>query len=273
MRFPDAKALLLPREGVHCQWQLEPETTDPETVEIDLERSESPSGPWTCLQTLDPMTQFSFTDRTAPWRPKNMAILYRLVGRTRSQGQVVAVSPPFGFQGQLPLDAVEIIRQHNILLRGVNGHVSQTGIKATVYKRRTFGPRCPDCTDAVTKRIVVGQCGSCGGTGFRDRGYYNPIVVYMTFSPHPRVLQLANLGKIEDNETTAFLTNFPLLYAGDMVVEPNEAHWHVKQVDVTERKRTIVHQVIRLRQLDHGDVEYQLLRHVDNQEPEHVHCL
>ena len=265
MRFYDTRALLLPRDGVHVQWQVEPEKTDLDLIELQLQRSESPHGPFIELQVLDPTRIFSWTDRTAPWRPKNFELYYRLAGVEKSTGDVVTTCPAFGFQGRLPLDAVEIIRQHNILLRGVNGHVSLTGIECTVYKRRTFGARCQHCTDENTGQRVISQCRVCGGTGFGDSGYYDPIVVYMSFQPHPRHVQIMNLGKIEDNETVAFMTNFPIMYPGDMVVEPSERHWRVVNIEVTERKRVVVHQLLRLRQLDHNDVEYEVLRHLDNQ--------
>ena len=266
MRFFEQRALLLPREGVHVQWGVEPETDDLEAIEIELTRSESPSGPFALIQTLDPLASFSWTDRTAPWRSKNFELYYQLTGRLRATGDAVSECPPFGFQGQLPLDAVEIIRQHNILLYGVNGHDPLTGIRTTVYKKITFGSRCQACTDQLTKRVVVGQCRACGGTGFRNGGYYLPLAVNMNFQPHPKMLQNTNLGKIEDNETTVFMTNFPIMYPGDMIVEPSEKHWRVAQVDVTERKRVVVHQLLRLRQLDHNDVEYEVLRHLDNGE-------
>lgn len=264
MRFFDQRALLLPREGVHLQWGVEPEAHDLETIEVELGRSESPSGPFTVLQVMDPLAVFAFTDRTVPWRPKNFEIYYQLTGRLRTTGEAVSSCPPFGFQGQLSLDAIEIIRQHNILLYGVNGHDPQTGIRTTVYKRRTFGPRCPECTDQLTQRVTISQCRACGGTGFRGGGYYQPMIVNMNFQPHPKTLQITNLGKIEDNETVAFATNFPIFYPGDMIVEPGEKHWRVIQVEVTERKRVVVHQLLRLRQLDHNDVEYEVFRHLDN---------
>jgi hypothetical protein len=265
MRFYDTRALLLPREGVHLQWCVEPEDTDLTTIEVELQRSESPSGPWVKLQVFNPFDTFAFTDRTVPWKPKSFEIYYQLVGVLKTSGDPVTNCRPFGFQAKLPLDAIEIIRQHNILLKGVNGHEPLTGIETTVYKRRTFGPRCTTCVDAMTGRRAVAQCDVCSGTGFSDRGYYNPIPVAMNLQPHPSAVQITNLGKVEDNETVAFMTNFPIMYPGDMVVEPDEKHWRVVHVDVTERKRVVVHQSLRLRQLDHNDIEYEVLRHLDNQ--------
>lgn len=265
MRFFDTRALLFPRDGVHVQWGVEPEADDLDAIEVELLRSESPSGPFEKLQVFDPVATFSFTDKTAPWRPKNFELYYQLRGVLKANGNVVTDTLPFGFQGRLPIDAVEIIRQHNILLRGVNGHRSLTGIPTTVYKKRTFGARCLECTDAPTGRVVISQCKACGGTGRRGTGYYDPLIVNMNFQPAPSAIQISNLGKLEDNETIAFMTNFPIMYPGDMVVEPDEKHWRVVHVDVTERKRVVVHQLLRLRQLDHNDVEYEVLRHLENQ--------
>jgi len=114
--------------------------------------------------------------------------------------------------------------------------------------------------------VIISQCRACAGTGFRGGGYYSPMIVNMTFQPNPNQVQITNLGKIEDNDTVAFMTNFPVMTPGDLVVEPNESHWRVIQIDVTERKRNIVHQLLKLRQLDHNDIEYEVFRHLDNNE-------
>lgn len=261
MRFYDTHVLVIPRDGVSVQWHLEPEDTDMSSVEVELQRSESPRGPFVTVQTVDPLQTFSFTDRGAPWRPKNWELYYRLVGLNRATGQPVHTGPAFGLQGRLPLDALEIIRQHNILLRGVNGHGPYSGTLCTAYKRRNFGPRCPHCVDSVTGRVTISGCQSCGGTGFSGGGYYAPVDIHVAMQPHPRALQTTPLMRVEENETTALMTNYPVMYSGDILVEPSERHWRVTSVDVTERHRTIVHQTLRLRQLDTNDVEYETLRH------------
>jgi hypothetical protein len=261
MRFCDTLVLFVPRDGARLQWLVEPEDTDLSLVELDVERSESPKGPFENLQTLDPSRVFSFVDRTVPWRPKNWELYYRLVARSRSTGEIVASSHAFGMQGELPLDAIEIIRQHNILLQGINGHPSFTGIDCTIYKRRTFGARCRSCVDASTGRVTISQCRVCGGTGFEKGGYYDPVNAPMSFQPNPRQSRITNLGRLEDNETMAFMTNFPIMSPGDVVVEPSERHWRVNSIDVTERKRVVVHQQLRLEQVDHNDVIYETLPH------------
>jgi ribosomal protein L37AE/L43A len=261
VRFYDQKLLTRPRDGVVVSWLLEPEDTDVSAVEVEIQRSESPDGPFVVVQTVDPMTVFSFTDKGAPWRPKAWELYYRLVSRSRSTGEEVHVGQSFGFQGQLPLDALEIIRQHDILLRGVNDHGPYNGTPCTVYKRRNFGPRCPSCVDSVTNRVTISGCRSCSGTGFAGGGYYAPVDTFIAIQPAPRVVQVTQLMKSEDADTSAYMTNYPVMYPGDLIVEPSDKHWRVTAVDVTERRRTLVKQQLRLRQLDTNDIEYETLRH------------
>jgi hypothetical protein len=261
VRFYDTSVLAQPREGYHVQWRVEPQDDDLSLLELDIQRSESPTSGFVSLQTLDPLTDFSFTDLGAPWRPKNWDIYYRLVAKVRATGGIHYEGLSFGTQGRLPLDALEIIRQHNILLRGLNNQTPLTGIECTIYKKRNFGAQCRSCRDAVTGQIVISQCPECGGTGRANSGYYDPIDVFINLSPHPKFLKLTTLGKLEDNETAAFMTNFPLMYPGDIIVEPSEKHWRVVSIDVTERHRIVVHQGLRLAQVDHNDVVYETLRH------------
>lgn len=261
MRFYDASVLTLPRDGVYTQWRVEPEDTDLSLIEVELQRSESPLGPFVIVQTLDPLRVFSWLDKGAPWRPKNWELYYRLVARLASSGDIVHTGRPFGMHGQLPLDALEIIRQHNVALRGVNGHGPYNGTPCTIYKKRNFGPRCPHCVDSGTGRVTISGCQGCGGTGFSGTGYYDPIDVYIALQPSLNAVQLQALGKIEDNDTTGFMTNYPVMYSGDLIVEPGEQHWRVVSVDTTERHRILVHQTLKLRQLDPNDVEYETLLH------------
>lgn len=262
MRFYDTRLLCLPREGFHVQWRVEPENDDLAAIELEIQRSESPRGPWEVVAVVDPATTFTYTDVTAPWRPKNWSLHYQLVGRLRATGAEVPRSAVVSVHGQLPMDALEIIRQHNLLLRGVNGHRPATGRACTVYKRRNFGFRCRACTDEATGQVVISQCRECGGTGFAGSGYYDAIDdVAMNINPNARATRLTPLSRLQDNETSAFMTNWPLMADGDIVVEDSERHWRVVDVQQTERQRVLVHQVLRLAEVDHNDVVYETLRH------------
>jgi hypothetical protein len=260
VRFFDQRIVLFSRSGVNVQWRIEPEDDDISVLEIEVQRSESPAGPWKTITTVGPLTTATFKDKTVPFRPQNQDISYRLVAKTAATGVVFYEGVPFSLQGELPLDAIEIIRQHKITLEGLNGHESVRGVQCTLYQRRHYGPKCRRCTDGLTGRIVMSNCKECSGTGVVG-GFFDPIEVSMNVNPYPTQLQLANVGKIEPNETQIFMTNFPIMYSGDIIVEPSEKHWRVVRSETTERKRTVVHQVLIVTQLKPDDITHETLLH------------
>jgi hypothetical protein len=260
VRFFDQRIVLFSRSGVNVQWRIEPEDDDIALLELEVQRSESPAGPWKTLTTVSPLTSSVFKDKTVPFRPQNQDISYRLVAKTAATGVVFHEGVPFSLQGALPLDAIEIIRQHRILLEGLNGHESVRGLECTTYQRRHFGPRCRRCTDALSARVVISNCKECSGTGTVG-GYFDPANVFMNINPYPKQVQLANVGKLEPSDTQVFMTNFPIMYPGDIIVEPSEKHWRVVRSEPTERKRTVVHQTLTVTQLKPDDITHETLLH------------
>lgn len=266
MLFTDLAVVLFNRDGHQIQWRWEPQETDPGTVEFELLRAEGPDGPYDTIATLDPETDFSFFDKTAPFRIQNQVIYYRVRVVLRATGAEVGLSPAFGTQsGPLPQDALLIIEQQNIMLEGVNGHVPTKGIPGgvTIYRKRNFGRACTECRDAVTGRIVVSDCRTCHGTGKLD-GFYSPVNVGMNISPYAANIRRLNLQKVEDCETVGVMNNYPVVFPGDILVEPNEKHWQVNRVDVRERHRILVRQILYLSQLKPDDIAHETLRHVSH---------
>jgi len=260
MRFYDQRIVIFSRVGAQIQWEVEAEATVLSNVEVEIQRSEAELGPFKTLRTVDILDTFSFIDKLVPFRAQNQIIHYRLVARDKSTGDLVQQGNTFSLLGQLPLDALEIIRQHRVLLEGLNGHPPLRGIECTIYKKRNFGPPCRSCTDALTGHVVVSNCKECHGTG-KVLGYYNPINAFLNIQPYPVNLQLTNFGKIEPSDSQMFLTNFPVLYSGDVIVEPSEKHWRVVRIDVTERQRTLVHQLASVTQLKPDDIVHETLLH------------
>lgn len=265
MIWVDTTVILFSKDGHYLQWRWDPQSTNPSTVEMEVLRSESPDGPFDHVATVDPRSVFSFFDKTGPTRPQNGGIYYRLRAVLKTNGEEVAISAAFGVQGDLPLDALEIIRQQRVVLEGVNGHKPIKGIPGgvTIYKKRNFGMKCPDCVDAVTGRIAVSNCRLCHGSGKVD-GYFDPINVGMNILPYSVALKLWNLGKSEDSDTVAQMNNFPVMYPGDILVEPNEKHWRVTRMEPRERHRTTVRQILYLTQVKPDDIIHETLRHISH---------
>lgn len=260
MLFFDTSVVLFSRDGLQVQWRWDPQGTDPTTVELEVQRSGSPVGPWSQLSVVDPRTTFSFFDKTTPTRPQNEDLYWRLRAVLRTDGSEVAVSNPFGLNGPLSQDALWIIEQQRILLDGVNGHRAIKGIPVTIYRKRNFGVPCPECRDAVTGRVSISNCRMCHGSGKLD-GYFDSVDVGANISQYTTNVQLGNLQKVENSDTSCFINNFPAVYPGDIVVEPSERHWRVTRVEPRERYRTIVRQALSMTQIKPDDIVNQTLRH------------
>lgn len=263
MIFNDTSVLLYSREGHYIQWRWDPQGTDPLTVELQVLRSESPSGPFDLLDIVDPVSTFSYFDYFSPRRPFGRPTYYKLVAVLRSNGDVVGESSAFSGGASLSLDALWIIEQQRILLEGVNGHRPIKGIPGgvAIYKIRNFGTRCGVCVDPVTGRINLSNCLTCNGTG-KVGGYYNPVNVGMNISQYDTSIVLTNINKSEDSSTVAYMNNYPIMYPGDMLVEPSEKHWRVTRIQLRERYRVTVRQVLYINQLNPDDIENNTLKHV-----------
>ena len=103
MRFFDQRIVLFSRSGVNIQWRIEPEDDDISLMEIDVQRSESPVGPWKTITTVAPLSTASFKDKTVPFRPQNQDISYQLVAKVAATGERFHEGVPFSLQGALPL--------------------------------------------------------------------------------------------------------------------------------------------------------------------------
>lgn len=265
MIFIDPAVTQFTHDGHYIQWRWDPQATDPDTVELEIMRSESPDGPFDTVATIDPRDVFSYFDKTSPTSLLNAEIFYRLRAVERGTDREIKVSQAFGTQGKPPLDALEIIRQQRILLEGVNGHQPRVGIPGgvTCYRKRNFGRRCPECVDAVTGRVAVSNCRLCIGTGKLD-GYYNPVNVGMNIQPYAVVAKLEGLQRNTDVDTAATMNNYPTMFPGDIIVEPSEKHWRVTRLDTKERHRIVVRQILSLSQIKPDDIINEILRHVSH---------
>lgn len=265
MHFFETQARPTPNTAIVVQWMVAPENTDLNDIEIEIERSGSPNGPWKKLEVVDPNNTFLFEDKVAPQKPDSLGIYYRLRGVLKATGDLVEQGEAFTDTRVIPKYAREIQRQINILLRGVNQHQGFIGRKCTIYKKRNFGPRCRKCRDVVTRRVTISNCKECSGTGYAGTGYFNPVDVHCKVDPDIKQLNFGQLLKTDDRQTRVLLLDFPVLYPGDIIVEKSEKHWRVVNVDSAEdNERNTVVQFPAVIEIERGDVVYDTLRHSDN---------
>jgi hypothetical protein len=234
-------------EYIDVSWTIPSTAKSTLAYKFTVLRGESPAGPF------DPVTdalvdRFHIRDYIAPrkmaWR--NLDYVVRL-----SYGDESTESDPVALQARPPLDALEMIRLNSLLFREF------TGRPTLIYQLRTFGERCAVCYDAVTQRRLVANCAHCYGSSFA-RGYHYPIYAYVQISPETRAPQPTETILTQQATTQARMSIYPIVKAGDLLVELEGARWRVQNVQFTERLRAPVQQILAITRVPEGDVEYKL---------------
>jgi hypothetical protein len=219
-------------------------------------RSESPEGPF------EPITQtfedrYIFVDRRLPAGDKFRQIWYRL--RVTKKGGQTPVFEDFGpvcRQAEPDLVANYIRRMELTLF------TQATARLCWLFKRRTFGARCPSCWDPVSGKKARANCLTCYQTGFL-RGYLNPIEVWIQIDPAAKAQQNQGQQAAQHTATTARTSFYPNIVPGDVIVEAENKRWRVDKVTQSERLRTPIKQELVLLQINDTDIEYKLPINLD----------
>lgn len=244
-------------------FDLKPVTEDINKYQFFVQRSNSPNGPFDELNTSSPLIDtFTYTDtqinRLSKWR--HFFYRVRAVNVVDAPLENIFSEPAELIMQSLNVQRrqqLEIIRLEKILLQGVGVTPGFVGIKCLAFIRRSFGQRCTRCWDPVRKKVSSSQCETCFGVGF-ERGYFDPIVLYVNFSPDQNEAQLEPLGEVETDIVRAWTSNFPILSDGDIIIDPEGVRWRVKSQTKTQILRRITRQSIILYYIQAGDIEYKI---------------
>jgi hypothetical protein len=264
LTFPTVNVSSLDLDSSVISWtvDLQPETIDVTRFNFFVQRSTSPGGDFDELNTTALVDTFTYLDSQMHRRSKWRAFFYRIravdtgvAPNVEYFSQVASLNiPSLTMQQRVRL---EIIRAERILLQGVGVTPGFVGIPTLIYIRRTFGQRCPMCWDSVKKRVSMSKCLSCYGTGFY-RGFHTPINTYLNFAPSTNQSELSPLGESEPNIVKAWMSNYPPLSHGDLIVDQENFRWRVVSQTRTESLRQSVRQLLTLYSLSPGDIEFSL---------------
>lgn len=155
--------------------------------------------------------------------------------------------------GWVNLRSTEIQRREQILLRKFNG--SQTYL----FRRKTYGIRCPNCWDKNVEKVVRDNCPVCVGTGFKG-GYFEPAPCYVQYDPTPNVLARTYFGKFEPSEISGWTISLPEIRPDDILLRIGD--WSVFRIDnmmPTTLQSNPVRQILKMVQLPKSDVENELV--------------
>lgn len=155
--------------------------------------------------------------------------------------------------GWVYLRSTEIQRREQILLRKFNGS------RTYLFRRKTYGARCPDCWNKELEKITRDNCPTCLGVGFTG-GYFDAAPLYVNYDPSPNSLVRTYFGKFEPNEIGGWTISLPEIRPDDVIIRGGD--WSVYRVDAvnnTELQGNPVRQMLKLIQLAKTDIENELV--------------
>lgn len=236
-------------------WEIEPTHEDVWDYRFTVERSQSPQGPF------DPATE-EFTDRYffrdigVPRWDLYAELHYRIKVRRVSDDETV-YSDPVARSAKPDLIAMEVRRLEQVLFR------EHIGRRCFLFPRRTFGQRCPTCYDSVTGQQTRSNCTTCYDTSY-VRGYLDPVELRIQIDPTPKHIELSEIYKTEQENTTArCVADFPVKPM-DMIIEFENRRWRVVRVSSTQRLRVPLHYELVLHHIPRKDIEWQVPVNLDD---------
>jgi hypothetical protein len=258
-KFADVSVVVYeagPPSLVVVGWTFEDSTIPLSRYTISIRRGESPEGLENIVSDLPAEMYTEFEDRTARLLDLHRVYHYQIIAKNKKTG-IEVISKIQTWHGDLDIVGMYIVTEHNFKFR----HIS--GVPVVMYKKHTDDvAKCPDCWDYIAKRVTRSSCTTCHGTGNVGKGvggYYNPTYTWADPNPAPEVIQVTQWGRVQPMETDLFMSNYPRLDVGDLVIELlTERRWKVKMVQDTEKRRTKMLQIVRLDMVDRNEIEYHI---------------
>lgn len=238
-------------DKIQIKWTYKPTFENFNDYIFRLERSESPASDFIPIFRFTYAVQYvDDINYRRLW--KNLYYQIRVTNTITGKEEI---SAPAQFEYAPNLEALEIIRRNDILLRNRRHGI---GVPIAVFIRKRDGPRC-HCWDADKKRVRESNCDDCYQTGYAN-GFYPPIITWANMSPDNKAAPVPQWGETEANDTRIFLSNYPEILPRDVIIDPKLLRaWIVENVETSQRRGHLLHQLISMSYLDRNSVLYKLI--------------
>lgn len=171
---------------------------------------------------------------------------------------------PYGYDE--PVNGV-IAESRRLMQRALMRDYAGAGVPVIYYRKKTTGMHCPVCWDDMLERSTKADCESCYGTGI-DGGYYDGINTYISFELDQRTLKRTGLIDLKQNVVGAWLTNYPKIKPGDIIIRTDNKNIYEVQDPVSidglrgyrngKVGEAVLRQILRLLQVEYSSVLYKL---------------
>lgn len=254
LAITDLRVRSLDVDRAEVTWELGQTYDDPRDYTMTVWRSESPRGPFEAI-TQEFEDRYIFVDARVPRGDRFRQLWYKLVVKNKADTSTVEYGPA-SLEPEPDLIAAYIRRSEMTLFTQVTGRL------IWLFKRRTFGMRCPSCYDRVSGKKLRSNCPTCFSTSFL-RGYHDPMEVWVQIDPAAKAQQNQAQQAAQHQATTARTSFFPNIVPGDVLVEAENRRWSVLTVQMSERLRAPIKQELTMRAIERTDIEYTLPINLD----------
>lgn len=211
------------------------------------------AGPWTKISPV-PVSGFYFKDVNTVQSSKYFSDFYKVEVQT-STGKVfqsIARTWENVRTGWVNLRATEIRRRELLLLSKF------VGVPSIIFRRKTFGKRCPICWNGKIEKVIKDNCPSCLGTSF-EGGYFEGFKTLLQYDPTPNETQFSYQGRFEPNTIMGWTVDTPDVSPFDLVLRlPDWKIYRVEAIQNTELQAVKVRQILKLNELDKESIEFRL---------------
>lgn len=236
-------------------WDVAPCYEDLNDYEFVLQLSDAEFGPYHDL-TPGMVDVFHVRDNTVTGQHSFYhQRYYRVMVRKRADPAQSKTYPDLGgakLEAPPDLYALEMARINNLKLQEFMGR------KIWVFPRKQAGQRCGVCFDRVMNRKTRAACPTCFDTTWVG-GFHQPVQVYgIVVSPGESTAP-TNFTKVQNENTTLLLGNYPELSEGDVVVEAENVRWRVGgEIQKIRKARALIRQQAPIHRIPKSDIEYSL---------------
>lgn len=237
---------------LRVSWTIEDTDEDLSKFRFKVVRSGSPEGDFDTIRE-NLVNEFEIFDRTVNLHSKWRKFFYKVIAEDVTTGETAEIGP----------ETVEEPRGADFVLLEIRRRNEEillprfVGTRVAFFVAKTFGQRCQECWDTIKQRQRSSRCLTCFNVGFVG-GYFKQINGWLNMTPPDDVARVEEIGETHPSQTTVWTGHFPTLSPRDVIVEQTNKRWRVVDANFTEKRRVTGHQVIRLVEINKGDIEQEL---------------
>ncbi len=182
---------------------------------------------------------------------------YVVEAQLLDQGNALIRSPVITWENNqrnwVALRSREIQRREYFLL----SHF--VGVKSYLFRRKTYGERCPECWDYRQEKMIKDHCKTCMGTSFKG-GYFDAFPCFVNYDTTGNQNLKTYFGVFEPNQMGAWTISLPEIRPDDVLIRYGDwAAYRIAGITPTELQTVTVRQILKLTQLSRTDIENELV--------------